>query len=145
MKNLEKMKVRLKKDWLGYKAGKEFELGEDGYITFRYGNDDVLENYTVSSSTTLTVNKAWISDNLDTFEYVVEKEPEQSIEEGPFKLKTREEIFKLKTREEIEAKLSSIYSDRDILKSIDYKYASKYIHMLDNMAYMLEWTLGKVE
>jgi len=136
MKNLEKMKVRLKKDWLGYKAGKEFELGEDGYITFRYGNDDVLENYTVSSSTTLTVNKAWISDNLDTFEYVVEKEPEQSIEEGPFKLKTREEI---------EAKLSSIYSDRDILKSIDYKYASKYIHMLDNMAYMLEWTLGKVE
>lgn len=136
MKNLGKMKVRLRKDWLGYKAGKEFELGEDGYITFRYGNDDILENYTVSSSTTLTVNEAWISDNLDTFEYVVEKEPEQSIEEGPFKLKTREEI---------EAKLSSIYSDRDILKSIDYKYASKYIHMLDNMAYMLEWTLGKVE
>lgn len=136
MKNLGKMKVRLRKDWLGYKAGKEFELGEDGYITFRYGNDDILENYTVSSSTTLIVNEAWISDNLDTFEYVVEKEPEQSIEEGPFKLKTREEI---------EAKLSSIYSDRDILKSIDYKYASKYIHMLDNMAYMLEWTLGKVE
>ena len=66
----------------------------------------------------------------DTFEVIEEEKIEVPI---------------AKTKEQIEDKLEAVKADRELLKSLDYKYASKYIHMLDNLVYILEWTLGKAE
>lgn len=131
------MKVRLKKDWLGnYKAGEEFEFDEDGYITFSYTNEDVRDSYTVSAETKITINKDFVAKDDEYLELVTEEKPLESSKEAERSMRSVEAI---------EEKVAALVADRDILKSIDYKYASRYIRVLDNMIYALEWALGKVE
>jgi len=119
------MKVRLKRDWLGFNKGYELE-DKDGVFEFTYHKDDVREEGRRSSDVYASFNKGAILDNPALFE-VVEDEGHPEM----------------KNRDEVQKRLNQIYKDIDLLK--DLKNGEQYIHTLENMAYILEWTLGNVK
>lgn len=123
------MKVRLRQEYLGYPVDSIVE-SKNGVFDFRQTVEDVSEQETSKVSLESTISEDYMYVYTDTFEVIEEEKIEVPV---------------AKTKEQIEDKLEAVKADRELLKSLDYKYASKYIHMLDNLVYILEWTLGKAE
>jgi len=117
------MKVRLKRNWLGFEKGYELEENEDGNFEFVYHKDDVREEGQRTSDVFASFNKGAILDNPALFEIV--EEPT------------------MKNEDEIQKRLSTIYKDIELLKELEN--GETYVHTLENMAYILEWVLGNVK
>jgi hypothetical protein len=132
------MKIRLKQDFMGYKEGETFESVE-GVFRFTESNEDVSEFESSSIHTEYTVSEDFVSNLPELFDITTEtpKLEEPSTDS--------EEVSKVRSKEELEAKLNAILKDIDILRTLDYKYAARYIRMLESMAYTLEWALGNID
>jgi len=118
------MKVKLKKDWLGFKEGYEVEE-TDGVFEFISSEENVDEYGTSSSDTYSAFNLEAIKNNPELFEIVEEKDD-----------------IKMRTQDEVQHKLDDIYKDIELLKKL--KSAHNLVHVLENMAYTLEWVLGNI-
>ncbi len=118
------MKVRLKRNWLGFEKGYELEE-KDGIFNFEYHKDDVREEGHRSSDVHAEFNKGAILDNPALFEIV------------------EEPVLEMKSKEEIQEHLDVIYKEIELLKNM--KNGAEYAHILENVAYILEWVLGNVK
>ena len=123
------MEIKLKKDWDVFKKGETASIDpETGVATFEYYSEDIGENTSTVESIKRGFTKKVIEENPDLFD-ILEDSEESSM----------------KTRGQVEARLSQLYKDADLLRSLDTKFTNKYVKSIENMCYMLEWVLGNAE
>lgn len=147
------MKIRLLKDWMGFNKGQEFE-DNDGVFEINSVEENIAENSSVTTTYSGTFTKEVISKFADDLFEVVEDEKvleEESEMEQGYQNEVRAEeteslSTEMKTKEEIQKRLEKMYKDIEILKDFnnDSEVIGNVVHVLENMAYSLEWVLGNI-
>lgn len=126
------MKIKIKQPFDNLKEGTELE-SINGLFTYVNKVEDRSENLEYTSESSISFNEDYVKQNPEYFEIVP---TEISLED--FKSE-----FVMKTQEEIQERLNSLYEDIELLKALDSSVdLEKYIFTMENMAYILEWTLG---
>jgi hypothetical protein len=148
------MKIRLLKDWMGFSKGQEF-VDDDGVFRIDSIEENIAENSSTTTSYSGTFTKEVISEFADDLFEVVEDEDtlkEKSEIEQSFQNEVRKEeepeapSAEMRKEEEIKERLTKIYKDIEVLKNFnnDSDVIGNVVHVLENMAYSLEWVLGNI-